>query len=389
MLVDLHAHYPMRVIEDVAPDTAYRRMRRIRGHRAWRDRLRALVLRIASMLASNPTFDGDYRVTVRGLRDGGVGVAMSVITRPFDEVALGSRYPSAPEAGFFGGLLGDIDAVEREVATHDPALIRIVHDRAQLETALQDGATALVHAVEGGFSLGRDPDAVAANVAELARRGVAYVTLAHLLYKHVATNANALPFLSESAYDMVFPQPGAVGLTPRGLAALTAMVEHRVLVDIAHMRQPALSQTFAELDRLDPGRTLPVLATHAGYRFGTQKYMLDEPTLLQIKRREGVVGIIMAQHQLNDGLRDEPTRSFEDSLDVLFRHIDKIAAVTGGFDHVAIGTDFDGFIKPTLSEIERMADMARLERALREQYPQDADKLLSQNALRVLRAIWS
>ncbi len=33
-------------------------------------------------------------------------------------------------------------------------------------------------------------------------------------------------------------------------------------------------------------------------------------------------------------------------------HIDKIAEITGGYEHVALGTDFDGFIKPTMGGLE-------------------------------------
>ena len=246
-----------------------------------------------------------------------------------------------------------------------------------------------MHGVEGGFSLGDGVEEIKRNVAQLRRRGVVYVTLAHLLYRHVATNCSALPFLSDARYDKVFPQPPGLGLTERGVAALGAMVEHRVLLDVSHMRREALDHTFTLLDGdLDPDCEFPVLATHAGYRFGEQQYMLDKPTILQIKRRKGVVGLILAQHQLNDGLRDEPTRTFDDSLEVLFRHIDKIAEITGSHEYVAIGTDFDGFIKPTLSGLERMADLPALERALRDEYKQDAELMLSANALRVLHRAW-
>ena len=41
----------------------------------------------------------------------------------------------------------------------------------------------------------------------LAEKGVAYVTVAHLLYRQVATNAPALPFMKDSTYNQVFPQP--------------------------------------------------------------------------------------------------------------------------------------------------------------------------------------
>ena len=390
MLIDLHAHYPMRVIGDVFPDTAYRQLRRARGRPTLRDKVRAVVLHLASMFFSHRNAFSDYRITVEGMREGDVGVAISVLTRPFDEVALGKPYPSPPASEYFKGLLEDWQAVEDEVATHDPAVIRMVHDRQELDRARADGATALVHGVEGGFSLGDGVGEIAGNVAELRRRGVVYITLAHLLYRHVATNCSALPFLNDARYDRVFPQPKGVGLTERGVAALRAMVEHRVLLDISHMRQAALDQTFMLLDReLDPDCGMPVLATHAGYRFGKQQYMLDEPTILQIMRRNGLVGLILAQHQLSDGLRDEPTRTFDDSLDVLFRHVDKIAEITGSHEHVAIGTDFDGFIKPTLSGLETMADLAKLEAALRDRYGQDAELMLSANALRVLSSVWS
>ena len=198
---------------------------------------------------------------------------------------------------------------------------------------------------------------------------MAYITLAHLLYRQVATNSSAFPFLSDRWYRRVLPQPEGGGLTDRGAAALRAMVRHGVLLDISHMRADALQETFKLLDEeLDPDCRVPLLATHVGYRFGTQEYMLDEPTILQIKRRDGVIGLILAQHQLNDGVRDKRTETLDDSLEVLFGHLDKIAAITGGYRHVAIGTDFDGFIKPTLTGLDGMADLTKLEQALEARY---------------------
>jgi microsomal dipeptidase-like Zn-dependent dipeptidase len=385
MLIDLHAHYPMRVIGYVRPDSALREARRLRGRPRLRDKVRALVLRIASALFSHRNPFSGYRVTVDGMRAGGVGVAFSVLTRPFDEVALGLPYASPPKAAYFDGLLEELDVVEGEIAGHDRDTVRLVGNRQQLEQALGDRATALVHAVEGGFSLGED---VEANVATLAERGVGYITLAHLLYRQVATNCSAFPFLADRPYRWVFRQPEGEGLTERGARALRAMVRHRVLLDIAHMRADALAEAFALLDEADPELSMPVMATHAGFRFGKQEYMLDEPTLLQIKRRDGVVGLIMAQHQLNDGLRRARTRTFDDSRAVVFAHIDRIAEITGGHRHVAVGTDFDGFIKPTLTGLERMADLARLEAALEERYGDDARLIASENARRVLRRLW-
>ena len=390
MLADLHAHYPMRVVADLTPRSTLDYMRSVKDQRGMRNKLRALLIRLASRHFSHASPEDDYRVTVEGMRKGGVGLAMSVLYRPGEEIL--AHYSSPPRAGYFGKLLEDLDDVEAEVAgDNDRAVIRVVHDRAELERCLDDKAIALVHAVEGGFHLGEDPADIRANVRTLASKGVAYITVAHLFFREVANNAPALPFLKrDGVYNLLFPQLRSEGLTDRGIAAVRAMVEHRVMIDISHMRQDAIDETFELLDdELDPNRERPVIASHAGFRCGHQKYMLDEPTILKIKERDGVIGLILAQYQLNDGLRRKHTESFEEGFKVIRRHIDKIAGITGGHRHIALGTDFDGFIKPTMSGLERMGDLGLLERRLREAYGDEEGELMtSGNALRVLRKLW-
>ena len=244
-----------------------------------------------------------------------------------------------------------------------------------------------MHAVEGGFHLGATPAAVEQAVAKLAERGIAYITLAHLFWRGVATNAPAIPFIPDWLYPELFPQP-AQGLSNLGLAAVQAMARHRVLIDVAHMSKPALEDTLNLLDAIDPDQSVPVVATHAGYRFGHQEYMLDAAAIARIGQRGGVVGLIFAQHQICDGLRRRRTRSFDQSFGVLCEHIDRIGQITGSNRHVAIGSDLDGFIKPTLAGLETEADMAQLEKALTVRYGDDAELITSGNALRLLRSGW-
>ena len=389
MIADLHAHYPMRVVSDLSPSSTIERMRRVRGQEGFRRKFQALILKIASRLFSNSNWWSGYRITPEKLRQGEVGLALSVLYRPFEEIDFEKPYGEPPDDDYFEALLADLRQVESELAEHDPAVLRLVKDRAELERALADGATALVHAVEGGFHLGDHVEAIERNVARLAEEGVAYITLAHLFYRQIATNANALPFLPDWAYRLLFPQPEQEGLSPRGEAAVEAMVRHRVMADIAHMRPETTAESFRLLDREDPELTVPVIATHGGYRFGGQVYMLDEPTVLEIQRRGGVIGLTMAQHQLRSGIRLTNTRDFEASFEVICRHIDRIAEITGGHEQVAFGTDFDGFIKPTLGGLEDAADLRRLEPALAERYgADDAELICFGNALRVMRRLW-
>jgi microsomal dipeptidase-like Zn-dependent dipeptidase len=388
VVTDLHAHYPMRVVGDVTPDTAVEAMRKARRRPGLGDKLRALVLRIASTLFSHTDPFSDYRITPELLRQGGVGVALSVLYRPAEELDPAEKFTSPPKSSYFAALQRDLEAVEEEVATHDRSHIRLVHDRAELDECVADGATALVHCVEGAFHLGGRVEEIDDHVAELARRGVGYITVAHLFFRGVATAAPALPFLKDDLYRRLFPQRAEEGLTDLGIAAVKAMARDRVLIDLSHMSDDSIAETLQVLDEVDPDRSLPVVSTHAGFRFGKQEYMHNEAAIRGIAARDGAVGLIMAQHQLLDGLSGAP-RDFDESFEVIRRHIDRIAEITNGHRHVAFGTDFDGFVKPTMTGLENMADLKRLEEALVGAYGADvADQITSGNTLRVLRKLW-
>lgn len=389
MLADVHVHYPMRVVNDLTPETAAEQIGKVGPRPRLRDKLRAVVVRSLALFISHRDPWTGYRVTVDGLREGNVGIVLSALYRPFEEMDLSKPYGSAPEPRYFRELISDLEDVEAEVGGHDDAVIRLVGDRAELDAAVDAGATAVVHCVEGGFHLGDGEQEIAANVEELANRGVAYITLAHLFYRQVATNAPALPFLPDRVYRRVFPQPKGQGLTDRGVAAVRAMVRNRVLIDLSHMDEDAFSETIQLLDdELDPQCEAPIISSHAGYRFGEQDYMLSEAQVLEVKRRDGVIGLILAQHQLCDGIRDHTT-TFEESFDVVCRHIDRIREITGDHRHVALGTDFDGFVKPTMGGLESAASLNQLEPELAERYGDDAELISSGNALRVLRAVWA
>jgi microsomal dipeptidase-like Zn-dependent dipeptidase len=325
-------------------------------------------------------------VTVPLLRSGGVGVALSVLHSPFDEMDLTKPYGSPPDSTYFPTLLRQLEEVERDVATNFAGLARIARNPAELDAALGAGEAALVHCLEGAYHLGATPEEIDRSVAELAGRGCAYITIAHLFYRSFATNVNAIPFLPDGIYNLFFPMPDGVGLTELGRAAIRAMVRERVLVDVSHMSQLALDDTFALLDELDPGMETPVLATHIGYRFGDEPYNVSEATVRRIAARGGLMGLILARHQAADGLARP--HSLEDSIALLCRHIDRLRELTGSHHHTAIGTDLDGFIKPTISGLEDAGRLPLLERALRERYGADADLITSENALRVLRGYW-
>jgi microsomal dipeptidase-like Zn-dependent dipeptidase len=266
----------------------------------------------------------------------------------------------------------------------------IAHSPGELDQQLStvNRKPVLVHAIEGGFHIGNDPAEVQANVRELADRGVAYITVAHLFFRQVATNAPALPFLPDVIYNRVFPQDRAEGLTPLGRDLVEAMIDEGILVDLTHMRAQSIRDVFALLDARDAAGEIPVIATHMAYRFGGLEYSFDEETVKRVAARGGLLGLILCQHYITSGLSDVK-ETFEGSVDALCRHIDKLHELTGSYDHIGIGSDLDGYIKPALPGLEHQGRMADLQRELTARYGAGvAQQIAGDNALRILQAQW-
>jgi microsomal dipeptidase-like Zn-dependent dipeptidase len=355
----------------------------------WLDRRRVGLMWSLSRRFNFTNRRTSWRVTFEDLVDADVKLVLSALYDPMYEF-LSRPCISTPRAGAFQRLIAQLDQVERELQLNDPGQRRhvVVTSQAQLEQAISGRRMAFVHCVEGGFQLGVTTGEITTNVATLAGHGIAYITLAHLFYRGIAADTPAIPMIPDRWYDRMFCQGGDAGLTELGRAAIEAMYLHGVLVDVTHMRADALAQTFAllrDLDRehrADP-RAYPVIASHAGYRFGTQAYMLHADTIEEIARRDGVIGLILARHQLEDGLADGNV--IEHTFQTLVSHIDRIHDITGSHRHTCIGSDLDGFVKPTMSGIESSQDLASLARWLDARYGADAEAIRFGNALRVIR----
>jgi microsomal dipeptidase-like Zn-dependent dipeptidase len=114
---------------------------------------------------------------------------------------------------------------------------------------------------------------------------------------------------------------------------------------------------------------------------------LEEKWVRKIAERRGICGIIYCDHYMRDG-RGEQTRTIEDSFAVIDGHIATLRA-WGGDDILAIGSDLDGFIKPTLAGLHSAAGHKLTAQHLVQTYGEAlASKICHGNALRMLEACW-
>src|SRR5215207_4703559 len=319
MLVDLHAHFPMHLLTPRQANTHAAVVAPWPGS-AWR----GVVLQLLSRMFNYQGPGGAPAVTVELLRQGEVGAVFSVLAEPLDEIDLDEPYGAPPRSRYVESLRKQIQRVEDELAREETlGRASIVRNPIALDEAIEAGRVAFIHCIEGGFALGATEAEIADSVGEFARRGVAYVGLAHLFWRGVAMNAPAIPFMPDAVYRLLFPQLGNVGLTALGEAAVRAMAEHHVLVDVTHMNERAIDHTLRLMDS-----STPLIASHIACRLGKAEYNLSDRVIAEIGRRGGVMGVIACEHWACDGPIPTP-KTFAESVGVVCTHIDRIRRVTG------------------------------------------------------------
>ena len=221
------------------------------------------------------------------MREGNVGVTLSVLYQPFDEMDLTQDYAAPP--------LPELLRRHRQPAPDGGGLRRRAQRRRR-HRALGGGArratwpTAtrpiLVHAIEGGFHIGNDPGEVQGNVAQAGRprRGLHHRGPPVLPPGGDQRARAAVPAPTGSTTGC-FTRTSAEGLTAAGPASWCTRWSTRG----SSWTSPTCARSrsgdvFALLDERDPGREIPVIATHMAYRFGGLEYSFDDDTVKRHRR---------------------------------------------------------------------------------------------------------
>ena len=167
-------------------------------------------------------------------------------------------------------------------------------------------------------------------------------------------------------------------LTPFGRELVKEVTWFRMMPDLAHSTPAARADVFALVD----GRT-PVVASHVGVRACYDvPYNLSDDEIREIARTGGVIGVI-SEPRFLQGRDPEP------GLMPIWRTMSHIREVTGSWDYVAIGTDFDGGVVPpdALRDSSRLPSIAEM---LRRQGVAEDEiaRVMIGNVRRVLHLGW-
>lgn len=220
----------------------------------------------------------------------------------------------------------------------------------------RDGGVRTWFAFEGIGALAETPDALTA----WAARGVRVIGPVH-------TRANALASSSGDA------TPAAFGLTPRGEGFLRRAMALGMLLDVSHASELATRDMLA----LGAAEHVPVIATHSNARaLADHARNLKDTELAAVARSGGVVGVNFHARFVNG----RATASLADVV----RQVRYLVRSMGA-EHVAVGSDFEGDIRPP-AELASVLGYQRLAQALLAAglARREVAGIMGENALRVL-----
>ena len=148
--------------------------------------------------------------------------------------------------------------------------------------------------------------------------------------------------------------------------------------DVTHCTPTSRREIYELVDN-----RIPIVASHIGVQtLNPAPYNLDREDVEAIKASGGVIGVIFMPYWL---VQTDPGPG----LPAIWETMRVLREWCGNWDHVAIGTDFDGFTDPA-DDCDSEAQLPRVGKLLEEQglsQPQ-REAVLGANARRVLAGAW-
>ena len=272
------------------------------------------------------------------------------------------------------------DLLEEQLAGPAQHYAKLARNHLELKKMLEipksskDWRIAVLHSLEGGHALGGNIEWL----DEFARRGVVLITLTHFFNKGIASAPNAYPFFPDSNS----PWP-LQGLTDFGREVIKKMEAIGMLIDVTHTTSTALADILAVT-------TNPVVATHSSVRtLGDHAYSFFDEHIQEIARRGGLIGVILFPHLLSN-YTSERTEHEYGSLGDVVRTIRYIAKICGTHKHVAIGSDFEGFISAP-KEMKCLGKIDYLRQLLLKEFDYDqnvVEDIMANNTIEFILKNW-
>ncbi|PNY20472.1 Dipeptidase [Tolypocladium capitatum] len=316
------------------------------------------------------------QVDLLRLRQGQAGGAFWSVYAPCPKDAF-SKTQLAPIVQY---TLDQIDVMTR-VFDAFPRDFAQKPDSASALRAFNEGKIISPMGIEGLHQIGNS----AANLRLFRRLGVRYATLTHNCHNMYADAAVLQNPLAKA-------RPYWGGVSSDGRKMVHEMNRIGIIVDISHVSEDTMIHVLGGKDEWEGSRA-PVIFSHSSaWSICPHPRNVKDHVLELVKRRNSLVmvninpGFISCKNVGNEnGL---PETDYEHSnLDQIVKHIMHIGDLVG-YDHVGIGTDFDGieYVPDGFRDVTNYPDLvaALLKTGVSDS---DAAKVVSRNLLRVWREV--
>lgn len=206
-------------------------------------------------------------------------------------------------------------------------------------------------------------------VDSLYKVGVRMIGVGHWFHNHFLVNPNDVVYknkVPEMINDYTM-------LSPKGKQLLERMIAKKIWIDVSHLRKRVFEQVVA----LNQGRT-KLMASHSNaYKVCPVARNLTDAQIKAIAATGGLIGVCLHSPLI----AREPTQA---SIAKLTDHIVYLIK-KAGYKHVAIGSDFEGLIRPP-KDLNKLVKVRRLAAEMRKRGLSKTviEAVMWQNVTRVL-----
>jgi membrane dipeptidase len=299
------------------------------------------------------TRSNSFEVDIPRLKQGGVNVQVFAI------------FVDPKTKGYYHYVMRAIDTL-KAICQTDSADIELAKSPGDVRRIVRAGKIAAILAIEGGHALTetRSADTVHLSAGCLQRLREYYDAGVRML---TVTHNNTNEFADAALDSTSRPHNG---LSPSGKELIKEANRLGMIIDVSH----ASEKTFRDIVEAS---TAPIIASHSNARaICDHPRNLTDEQIKAIAQNGGVVGINFHSSFLRS---DKQRAAIED----IVSHIDHIIKLVGD-DCLALGSDFDGMIKPP-KDLKDVSQLPELTKALITRGYSEATikKILGENFLRV------
>ncbi|MFN5309942.1 MAG: dipeptidase [Candidatus Kapaibacterium sp.] len=268
-----------------------------------------------------------------------------------------------------------------------------------------NGKTIILQSVEGAHHLGRNiqgknaaVDDYTNRLSTLAEQGMCMLTLAHFFDNEVCgTSGGIAPCPSNL---LGYSYQSSLGLTSIGTEVVKKALELGIIIDLMHTNRTTRREVYRITREYNSQheKQRPIVFSHTGiwdlYRDGSKsrttdyEYMPDKEDIKAVIDTKGVFGIILMNYWLVG--EEEANIPFipDNGIPTVIETIQCIYTLTGSYDNIAIGTDFDGFTDVP-DDLNDASKLSTLSTAIESEFgTQVAEQIFYKNALRILENGW-